>query len=117
MRKFLAVLAVLPVVYVAIFPFLLAWWISVDVSTIRNPQPYLLAVTGVVIVHALMIFLIVGLGGYFIYLMKTHGGLAQGEALAWVGALVFFNILAYPFFYFFYARKALLRQGSSPSTG
>ena len=64
-----------------------------------------------------MIFLIVGLGGYFIYLMKTHGGLAQGEALAWVGALVFFNILAYPFFYFFYARKALLRQGSSPSTG
>ncbi|HYO77161.1 MAG TPA: hypothetical protein VE010_11915 [Thermoanaerobaculia bacterium] len=105
--RVLAVLSILPLVYVAVFSALPGWWFtSFDASKVTNARVVIVGFYSVAAVHLLMMALMLGLLIYFFAGLRG-GSATMSEKIAWVVALLALNFLAYPFFYFFYVRPRL----------
>lgn len=111
--RVIGVLSIVPLVYMIFFVAVLIWWFTAfDPSKGENPQLFLAAFYSVAIAHVLVLLLMIGLTVYFLAFLRAEGA-ALSEKMLWAIALIFFNLLAYPFFYFWYVKP---RQLTGPAT-
>lgn len=111
-NRMLAVLSVIPIVYLVLFVVALGWWFSFDPSKVENTRLFLVGFWSVVAVHFAVMILTVGLMAYFLMSLRWTG-VAAAEKTLWAVVLLLFNILAYPFFYWMYVRPRLRASAES----
>jgi len=112
-NRIIALLSVLPLVYVFALSIALAWWFTTfEPSQVTNARAVVFAFWTALVVHVVMMALMLALLVYFLTTLRGDP-IPSGEKVAWAVALVAFNFLAYPFFYFFVIRPRLAAGHSS----
>jgi hypothetical protein len=112
-NRTLGVLSVLPLVYVVALTAALGWWfVEFDPSRVQNARLVVVGFWIAVTLHLAMMALMLALMLYFFTRLRATSA-SPAEKLAWAVALVTFNFVAYPFFYFVHIRPALKQAGAA----